>query len=108
LAFQILDSIIGITVATTIVIGTELTIKWNNIASVQSCNSAGQLIPLFLGLAAFLRVVYKAATTKKGFSDIASQQNQATSFHNTYSAPAPERFNAMYGCGYPSDRGGRL
>jgi hypothetical protein len=36
------------------IIGVELTIRWNNIQGVYSLNSAGQLIPFFLGAAQLL------------------------------------------------------
>jgi hypothetical protein len=52
------ESSINFAVATTIVVGTELSIWWNKIGSVDSCSSAGQLISLALGMAAFLRVLY--------------------------------------------------
>jgi len=60
LIFQVVDSSINTILATTIVAATELTIRWNKITSVGSSNSAGQLIPIFLGVAAFTRVIYRA------------------------------------------------
>jgi len=40
-------------------IATELTIKWNHIAGVDSVSSAGQMIPLIIGAAAVVRIFYK-------------------------------------------------
>jgi hypothetical protein len=43
-----------------IVAGTELTIRWNNINGMYSASSAGQLIPLFVGIAATSCIIYRA------------------------------------------------
>ena len=46
--------------ASIIVIATELTISWNYISGVNSISSAGQLIPLVLGLAGVICVFHAA------------------------------------------------
>jgi hypothetical protein len=43
-----------------LVIGTELTINWNNIRQVQKLNTIGQLIPFTLGVGGLLKVVWSA------------------------------------------------
>jgi hypothetical protein len=43
-----------------LVIGTELTIQWNNIQNVQSLRTVGQLIPASIGVGGLVRVVYSA------------------------------------------------
>ncbi|KAF2270514.1 hypothetical protein CC78DRAFT_134488 [Lojkania enalia] len=45
-------------VATTILIATELSIHWNNITGVSSISNPGQLIPLLIGIACAIRVLY--------------------------------------------------
>jgi len=51
---------IRLLISTSVVAGTELTIRWNKISGVDTASSAGQLIPLCLGVAAVVRVIYKA------------------------------------------------
>jgi hypothetical protein len=40
------------------IIAVEVSISWNQISGVGNINSAGQLIPFFIGLGAMLRVFY--------------------------------------------------
>ncbi|KAF2258558.1 hypothetical protein CC78DRAFT_526147 [Lojkania enalia] len=54
----ILDSVSQGIVATVIIIGVELTIVWNEIEGVHDINSAGQTIPLFIGIGALAMVFY--------------------------------------------------
>ena len=51
-----LRSVLTSTVAAIFVVATELSISWNHITGVQDLNSAGQLIPFFLGVVIFLHV----------------------------------------------------
>lgn len=57
-SLQQLRSACNVAVASTVITATELTIKWNKIQGVHSLNSAGQTIPLLIGIAAILRIVY--------------------------------------------------
>ncbi|KAF2657562.1 hypothetical protein K491DRAFT_691024 [Lophiostoma macrostomum CBS 122681] len=57
-AYQIFNVLFHFVGATTIIVATELAIRWNNISGVNSLWSAGQVIPLGTGLGCFARVVY--------------------------------------------------
>ncbi len=57
-SLQKLRSACNVAVASTIITATELTIKWNKIRGVSSLTSAGQTIPLLIGIAAIVRIVY--------------------------------------------------
>lgn len=48
----------NVAVASTVLAATELTIRWNKIRSVNSLLSAGQTIPLFLGIGTVVRILY--------------------------------------------------
>ncbi|KAJ9616751.1 hypothetical protein H2200_000470 [Cladophialophora chaetospira] len=60
LAFQIVDSLIRIIISTSVIVGTELTIRWNNIRGVNVTDTSGQLIPLCLGVTALIRIICKS------------------------------------------------
>jgi hypothetical protein len=53
-----LQTLANLVVASTVVAATELTIQWNNITGVGDLNSAGQLIPMLIGVGFVTRVVY--------------------------------------------------
>jgi hypothetical protein len=55
---QILESVFQSLVTTAIVIGVEVTIIWNEIEGVHEIASAGQTIPLFLGIGSVAMVLY--------------------------------------------------
>ena len=57
-SLQKLRSACNFAVASTVIAGTELTIKWNKIQGVNSLTSAGQTIPLLIGIATILRIAY--------------------------------------------------
>ena len=57
-SLQKLRSTFNIVVASTVIAATELTIRWNKIQGVNSLTSAGQTIPLLIGIAAILRIAY--------------------------------------------------
>ena len=57
-SLQKLRSACNVAVASTVIAGTELTIKWNKIQGVNSLTSAGQTIPLLIGIATILRIAY--------------------------------------------------
>jgi hypothetical protein len=61
-----LESIIRLIVAVIITTATELTIQWNQIFNVEALDSAGQLIPLLLGIGAFIRVCYVSWRRRTG------------------------------------------
>ncbi|KAF2009547.1 hypothetical protein BU24DRAFT_467911 [Aaosphaeria arxii CBS 175.79] len=58
MSYYIFNTLADLFVATTILIGTELSIRWNNITGVSSITSPGQLIPLLIGIACAIRVLY--------------------------------------------------
>jgi hypothetical protein len=53
-----IDGWIKIVVASVVTLGVELTIGWNDIEGVNSLNSAGQTIPLVIGVVALIRILY--------------------------------------------------
>ena len=55
---QILHSASQYIVATAVIAGVEITIIWNKIDGVHDISSAGQTIPLFLGIASVATVFY--------------------------------------------------
>lgn len=55
---QTLESFFRLIVAVIITTATEVTIRWNHVSDVESLDSAGQTIPLLLGIGAFIRVLY--------------------------------------------------
>jgi hypothetical protein len=55
--FRIADTAMRLSLITIIIIGTELTIFWNDIQGINNPGSAGQLIPLVLGLGAIGHIV---------------------------------------------------
>ncbi|KAF2186027.1 hypothetical protein K469DRAFT_573958 [Zopfia rhizophila CBS 207.26] len=55
---QILDSASQCIVTTVIIIGVEFTIVWNKIEGVHEISSAGQTIPLFIGVGSVAMVFY--------------------------------------------------
>jgi len=63
---QYLQSFISILVAVAIIAATELSISWNNIDSINSLDSAGQLIPLVLGIAVVLHVPWAKRSDQFG------------------------------------------
>jgi hypothetical protein len=56
-ALTIAHACILLLVATFVVAGTELTIRWNHIDSVHDLGTSGQLIPLVVGISTPLRIV---------------------------------------------------
>lgn len=55
---RIVGSILKLVAAAVVIAGTELTVAWNDIQEVNDLSSAGQIIPLALGLAIIARVLY--------------------------------------------------
>ncbi|KAH8655007.1 hypothetical protein BGZ60DRAFT_435415 [Tricladium varicosporioides] len=54
----IVQSALNTIVTTTVVVATELTISWNSIVGVWEISSAGQLIPVILGIGLTCQVLY--------------------------------------------------
>ncbi len=87
--------------AITVITATELAIHWNKITGVRSISSAGQTIPMILGIGTILRVFYVASTHKEVDEEIdgvykpadfdaipGAQSNSWTSDHPLQSYPA--------------------
>jgi hypothetical protein len=55
---QQIQTMLRAIVASTVIIATELTIFWNKIEAVNSVATAGQIIPLFVGSFAVVRIFY--------------------------------------------------
>lgn len=55
---QILESVCQFVTTTAIVVGVELTILWNHIEGVHEIASAGQTIPLFIGISSVSIIIY--------------------------------------------------
>jgi hypothetical protein len=55
---QIIESVCQFITTTAIVVGVELTIFWNHIEGVHEIASAGQTIPLFIGISSVGIVIY--------------------------------------------------
>ncbi|KAF2108511.1 hypothetical protein BDV96DRAFT_605573 [Lophiotrema nucula] len=84
-AYTILNSVSKFIVASTIVIATELCIKWNRITGVNDINSAGQMIPLVIGVGSVVRILYMAAYSlfsDKYDSDSDSDSGHIAAFHD--------------------------
>jgi hypothetical protein len=55
---QVLGTVIHLIVTGVVVTATELTISWNKIQSVDSVETAGQIIPLVIGIVTLVRLIY--------------------------------------------------
>jgi hypothetical protein len=92
---QILDSTSQFIVATTVITGVELTICWNKIQGVHDISSAGQTIPMILGIGALIRVIYVWKFKKAAHEAVSSypQPPPPTPWHQMpamqYPAPSP-------------------
>ncbi|ORY09095.1 hypothetical protein BCR34DRAFT_383813 [Clohesyomyces aquaticus] len=80
--YQIFDTVSKLLIATTIVSATELCIHWNQISGVNSINSAGQTIPLVIGIGNLVRIIYVAIKShffakKQDESDVQVQATQS-------------------------------
>jgi len=49
---------ITLAVATIVIVATELTIEWNGISGVGDISSAGQTIPMIIGIGLVTRILY--------------------------------------------------
>lgn len=58
--YHIVITLFNVSSATVVIVATELSILWNGVSDVHSIKSAGQTVPLFIGLASFTRVLYIA------------------------------------------------
>jgi len=57
-ALQQMHSLIQLIVTSIVVVATELVIKWNGIRNVNDVSTAGQTIPMVIGIGLFIRVIY--------------------------------------------------
>ena len=55
---QLIATLIRVAVASVVVTATELTILWNQIQDVNSVDTTDQIIPLIIGIVAFIRPFY--------------------------------------------------
>jgi hypothetical protein len=70
-------------VATAVTIATEKTIQWNGINGVADISSAGQLIPMIIGIEMLIRVIYgawKGEDEGRGAVDDSSVAESLTTF----------------------------
>ncbi|KAH7333171.1 hypothetical protein BKA65DRAFT_507317 [Rhexocercosporidium sp. MPI-PUGE-AT-0058] len=77
-ALQELQTFINITVVSIVVAATELTIAWNRIEDVNDIASAGQTIPLIIGIGQIVRVLYVMLVTGDDYDDDNSTTNSWT------------------------------
>jgi hypothetical protein len=64
-----LQTFANLAVASTVVAATEFTIQWNSIKGVGDLNSAGQLIPMLIGVGLVTRVVYIGTIKGDNYDD---------------------------------------
>jgi hypothetical protein len=69
LALRKLQTFVNLAVASTVVAATELTIQWNGIEGVGDLNSAGQLIPMLIGVGLVTRVLYVGIIKRDDYDD---------------------------------------
>jgi hypothetical protein len=69
-------------VATAVTIATEKTILWNGINGVADISSAGQLIPMVIGIEMFIRVLYAAWMGEDNESSAVDDSSVAESLAN--------------------------
>ncbi|KAG4436666.1 hypothetical protein IFR05_007845 [Cadophora sp. M221] len=68
-ALQELQTFVNVTVISIVVAATELTIAWNRIKDVNEITSAGQTIPLIIGIGQIVRVFYIMLVTGDDYGD---------------------------------------
>jgi hypothetical protein len=82
LTLQIIHTIFNTAVATAVIVATEKTIQWNGINGVADISSAGQLIPMVIGIEMFIRVLYAAWMEEDGGSSVVDDSSTAESLTN--------------------------
>lgn len=85
-ALQELQTFINLTVASIIVAATELTIAWNHITDVNEISSAGQTIPLIIGVGQIVRVLYIMLVTGDDYDEYFSGTNSVDSWPSDYTS----------------------
>jgi hypothetical protein len=85
--FQVVNSTTNFILLAVLVIAAELTINWNNEHGVHNVDMAGQLIPLVIGIATFLRVCYMATRKDKATSVQSGANTGAVMKRKPYSPP---------------------
>jgi len=79
LALRDLQSLIRLVVAAIITAATELVIEWNGIQDVNEVSSAGQTIPMVIGIGQVAQIIYAAYKYEPaGFSSIWSVSTPET------------------------------
>ena len=94
-SLQKLRSACNVAVASTVITATELTIKWNKIQGVNSLTSAGQTIPLLIGIATIIRIAYVRRSEGEPTWDPYGRWAESTRVIRTPTSPGP----------LPTDRG---
>ena len=77
-------------VASTIVAATELTIQWNDLTGINDISTAGQTIPLIIGLSALVRVLY-VALVKEDDNGEENNSNEGEDSNGDRPDPRPHR-----------------
>ncbi|KAH6706454.1 hypothetical protein BKA61DRAFT_139130 [Leptodontidium sp. MPI-SDFR-AT-0119] len=77
-ALQEMQTFVNITVVSIIVAATELTIAWNRIKDVNEIASAGQTIPLIIGIGQIIRVLYVMLVTGDDYDEHQSETGSWT------------------------------
>jgi hypothetical protein len=67
-------------VISTVMIAAELTIHWNKIQNANSLSSAGQRIPLFIGIGAITRIIYVYYYPEPESTDLSPPVNPIDAF----------------------------
>ncbi len=75
-----LQTFVNLAVASTVVAATEFTIQWNSIIGVGDLNSAGQLIPMLIGVGLVTRVVYVGIIKGDDYDD--SEDGSSSDSHD--------------------------
>ncbi|PVH72746.1 hypothetical protein DL98DRAFT_502005, partial [Cadophora sp. DSE1049] len=88
-ALQELQTFINLTVVSIVVAATELTIAWNHITDVNEISSAGQTIPLIIGVGQIVRVLYIMLVTGDDYDDYFSGTNSVDSWPSGSYASGP-------------------
>lgn len=73
-----MQTFVNITVVSIIVAATELTIAWNRIKDVNEIASAGQTIPLIIGIGQIIRVLYVMLVTGDDYDEHQSETGSWT------------------------------
>ena len=73
----------------------ELSIKWNNIQQVNSLDSTGQFMPLFISIAQFVTTIW--ALAKSGFEIMNNEEEFLESSKSIFTIPTHPINMFLYG-----------